>query len=166
MTFQLSRLGPFRVERSEEYIPGGLDNSYAEMIRVRGSKADPPIFMVPSHLYKYSETELGLYLKELKNRWRPLGRILDQRFDISGAELMIHFPISKFSEVAGIVPFVRKRTRIKPMTEDERRRATLNLNQYHQRRWNIMKENDSKLKDNELSNVITRLDSFNGRDPI
>jgi hypothetical protein len=109
MTFQLGRLGSYRVERTEEYIPGGSDNSYAEMIRVRGSKADPPIFMVPSHLYKYSETELGLYLKELKNRWRPLGRILDQRFDISNAELMIHFPISKFSEVARIVPFVRKR---------------------------------------------------------
>ena len=34
---------------------------------------------------------------------------MDQTIDISGAELMIHFPSYKFNEVAGIVPFVRKR---------------------------------------------------------
>jgi len=144
MTFQLSRLGPYRIERSEEYIPGGSDNSYAEMIRVRGSKADPPIFMVPSHLYKYSETELALYLKERKNLWRPLGRILDQRFDISDAELMIHFPISMFNEVAGTVPFVRKKTRIKPLTENERKRAALTLEHYRLQYRNIIEQNEAK----------------------
>jgi len=109
MTFQLGMLGPYRVERSVEYISGGSDNSYAEMIRVRGSKADPPFFMVPSHLYKYSETELALYLKDNKNYWRPLGKILNQRIDTHDAELMNHFPSYNFNEVAGIVPFVRKR---------------------------------------------------------
>jgi hypothetical protein len=79
------------------------------MIRVSGSRANPPIFMVPSHLYKYSETELDLYLKERKNLWSPLGRILNQNVDVHDAELMIHFPISMFNDVAGIVPFVRKR---------------------------------------------------------
>jgi len=109
MTFRLGMLGPYRVERTEEYISGGSDNSYAEMIRVRKSRDNPPIFQVPSHLYKYSETDLGLYLKEGKNLWRPLGRIVDQTIDISGTELMIHFPSYNFNEVAGIVPFVRKR---------------------------------------------------------
>jgi phosphoenolpyruvate synthase/pyruvate phosphate dikinase len=67
VTFCIGTLGPYRIERSEEYTPGGPDNSYAELIRVRGSKPVPPFFMVPSHLYKHSETELGLYLKERKN---------------------------------------------------------------------------------------------------
>jgi len=109
MTFRLGMLGPYRVERTEEYIPWGSDNSYAEMIRVRRSRANPPVFMVPSHLYKYSETEMGLYLKDRKNLWRPLGRIVDQTIDISDAELMIHFPIARFADIARIVPFVRKR---------------------------------------------------------
>jgi len=144
LTFQLGSLGPYRVERAEEYIPGGSGDSYAEMIRVRGSRPDPPIFMVPSHLYKYSETELGLYLKELKNRWRPLGRILDERIDIHDAELMIHFPISMFNEVAGIVPFVRKKTRIKPLTENERERAALTLKHYRLQYRNIIEQNEAK----------------------
>jgi hypothetical protein len=120
MTFRLGMLGPYRVERTEEYIPWGSDNSYAEMIRVRRSRANPPVFMVPSHLYKYSETEMGLYLKDHKNLWRPLGRILNERIDISDAELMIHFPIARFADIARIVPFVRKAVRKVPLTEEEK----------------------------------------------
>jgi len=109
MTFRLGMLGPYRVERTEEYISGGSDNSYAEMIRVRGSKPKPPYFTVTSHLNKYSETELGLYLKERKNLWRPLEKILNERLDTHEPEIMIHFPISMFDEVSKIIPFVKKR---------------------------------------------------------
>jgi hypothetical protein len=144
MTFQLGRLGPYRIERSEEYIPGGSHNSYAELIRVRGSRPEPPSFMVPSHLYKHSETELGLYLKERKNLWMPLGKILNQRIDIHDHELMVHFPVTKFKEVARVVPFVRKKTRVKPMTEDERRRATLTLEHFRLQNRNIIEQNDLK----------------------
>jgi len=78
MRFRLGDLVPYRIGRSGEYVPGDPDNSYVEMIRVRGSKPVPlfhrgghsghnghkfSIFMVPSHFYKYSETELGLYLR-------------------------------------------------------------------------------------------------------
>jgi len=42
MTFRLGMLGPYRVERTVEYMPGGSDNSYAEMIRVRKSRDNPP----------------------------------------------------------------------------------------------------------------------------
>ncbi len=109
MTFQLKTLGPYRIEKAEEYAPGGSESSYAEIIRVRGSSPDPPCFMVPSHLFKHSESELGLYLKERKNLWRALGKLLNVKIDISDGEIMLHFPVSLFPEVAGIVPFVRKR---------------------------------------------------------
>ena len=109
MTFRPGDLGPYRIERSEEYVPGGSDNSYAGMIRVRGSKLVPPFFMVPSHLYKHSETELGLYLKERKNIWRSLGKVLGEPVDIHEAELVLHFLISRFNDVARIVPFLRKK---------------------------------------------------------
>ena len=108
MTFYLKRLGPFRVERTEDWN-NDPDNSYAEMIRVRGSKTEPPDFMVPSHLYKYSESELALYMKDHKNLWRELGNLLNEEIDIHESELMIHFSISMFPKVAEIVPFVRKR---------------------------------------------------------
>ena len=109
MTSQLKALGPYRIERSEEYIPGGLDNSYAEMVRVRGPKPKPPYFLVPSHIYKYSESEIGLYLNGRKNLWRALGKQLKVKIDISDREIMVNFPISLFPDVAKIVPFVKKR---------------------------------------------------------
>ena len=109
MTFQLKTLGPYRIERSEDNIPGAQDNSYAEMIRVKGSRPKPPYFMVPSHLYKYSESGLGLYLFERKNLWRELGKLLKLKIDISDREIMVNFPILLFPDVAKIVPFVKKR---------------------------------------------------------
>ena len=124
MTFQLKSLGPYRIERTEEYTPGAQENSYAEMIRIRGSKPEPPVFMVPSHLYKYSESELGLYLKERKNLWRQLGKLLGVEIDIHDQELMINFPISMFPKVDEIVPFMRKRSRKTPLSEKERERAS------------------------------------------
>ena len=127
MTCHLGSLGPYRIERTEEYIPGAADNSSAEMIRVRGSKPEPPHYMVPSHLYKYSEYDLGLYLHERKNLWRQLGKLLGIEIDISDPELMVHFPISMFTEVAKIVPFVKKALRKKPYTEEEKRKMVLNL---------------------------------------
>ncbi len=140
MTFQLKSLGPFRIEKSEEYVPGGQDNSYAEMIRVKGSKPEPPYFMVPSHLFKYSESELGLYLNERKNLWRQLGKLLKEHVDIHSEELMVHFPISMFPEVAKIVSFVRKRSRKTPLSEWERGRVS-HLRSY---RKDIMRQNDTK----------------------
>ena len=125
MTFRLKDLGPYRIERSEEYISGGSDNSYNEIIRVRGSKPNPPYFTIPGHLYKYSETELGLYLHERKNLWRPLGKILNERLDTHETEIMFHFPVSMFNEVSKIIPFVRKAIRGIPWTEVEKRELTL-----------------------------------------
>ncbi|MGC8516075.1 MAG: hypothetical protein ACP5OC_08090 [Thermoplasmata archaeon] len=108
MTFRLSGLGPYRVERSEDYETD-TDRSWGEIIRVRGSKPKPPFFTVPSHLYKYSESELALYLKDHKNLWRTLGKLLNQKIEISDVEIVLRFPVSRFEKVSQIVPFVKKR---------------------------------------------------------
>lgn len=109
MTFKLEQLGPFRVEQTEDYKVKFHDNSYGEMIRIRGSKYNPPVFAVPSHVFKFSESELGLYLCDHKNLWRSLGNLLRIHIDISDQELIVRFPITKFHEVNQIVRFIRKR---------------------------------------------------------
>ena len=144
MSFELKQLGTYRIERTDEYIPGCLDNSYAEMIRVKGSKSEPPFFMVPSHLYKYSETELALYLKNRKNLWRPLGKLLNQNVDISDEEIILRFPIGMFSEMAKIVPFVRKAIRKNPMSEVERLAMINQLSMAREQRLRGMNENDPR----------------------
>ena len=108
MTFELKQLGPYRIERTEDYDYAD-DKSYAEMIRVRGSKPKPPIFLVPTHLYKCSESELALYMKDHKNLWRALGKLLREDIDIADEEIILRFSVAKFRDVARIVPFVSKR---------------------------------------------------------
>ena len=157
MTFQLKTLGPYRIERSEEYAPGSQTGTYEEMIRIRGSKPEPPVFMVPSHLYKYSESELGLYLKERKNLWRQLGKLLGVEIDIHDQELMINFPISMFPKVDEIVPFMRKRSRKTPLSEKERERAS-HLRSY---RMDMMGKNNQNFNESAPDgNSIPTLDNF------
>jgi len=154
MTFWLRDLGSqYKVEKTEDWdCCEGNEKSYGEMIRIRGSSPEPPYFMVPSHLYKYSETELGLYLKERKNLWRPLGKILNQRIDIHDAELMIHFPISRFNEVAEIVPFVRKRGQ-RDLTESEKRDRRQRLGIYVRTPRKI-EETEPKTEGKDMEGVI------------
>ena len=155
--FQLKQLGPFRIERTEEYIPGAQDNTYAEMIRVRGSKPEPPYFVVPSHLFKYSETELGLYLHERKNLWRQLGRLLNIETEISDPELMARFPISMFTEVVKIVPFVKKRGTGELSPAAIARRDALNAVRHTEK----MKRNAIKFNERAHDgNITPPLDSF------
>ena len=157
MTFELRDLGPYRVERTEDWN-NGIDNSYAAMIRVKGSNPVPPYFMVPSHLYKYSDSELALYLKDHKNLWRKLGKLLNEEIEISDTEIVLRFPISLFEKVSGIVPFVKKRSRKTPLTDQERERAS------HLRslRKDIMKRNEPKSSIERVSQPDTpmTLDAF------
>jgi hypothetical protein len=140
MTFELEQLGPYRIERSEEYgeCPDG-DRTYCELIRVRGSRVKPPVFSVVSHLYKFSETELALYMKDHKNLWRALSKLLREDIDITDEEIILRFSISKFGDVARIVPFIRKKTRKKPLSVEERERAS----HLREKRKDIMKQNNS-----------------------
>ena len=157
MTFQLKTLGPYRIERSEDNIPGAQDNSYAEMIRVKGSRPKPPYFMVPSHLYKYSESNMGLYLFERKNLWRELGKLLKLKIDISDREIMVNFPISLFPDVAKIVPFVKKRGSQKLPPEAIVKRDALNV----KRHTDKMKQNHEITVLKDVNRPIT-LDTYIG----
>jgi hypothetical protein len=157
MTSQLKALGPYRIERSDEYIPGSSDNSYAEMIRVRGPKPKPPYFLVPSHIYKYSESEIGLYLNGRKNLWRALGKQLKVKIDISDREIMVNFPISLFPDVAKIVPFVKKRGSQKLPPKAIAKRDALNA----KRHTDKMKQNNKIAILKDVNRPIT-LDTYMG----
>ena len=160
MTFELKQLGPYRIERTEDYEYAD-DMSCAEMIRVRGSMPKPPVFSVVSHLYKFSNSELALYLKDKKNLWRPLGKLLREDIDIADEEIILRFPVSKFRDVARIVPFMRKRGSGKLSPELIARRDALNA----KRHTDKMGQTASKppTKDGEGDNSHTpsaRLEDF------
>ena len=129
MNLELKQLGPYRIERTEDYDQCPFDKSYCELIRVKGSRPVPS-FNVVSHLYKYSETELALYLKDKKNLWRPLGKLLREDIDIADEEIILIFQVSRFPEVAKIVPFMRKRGSGKLSPELIARRDALNARRH------------------------------------
>ncbi len=156
MSFSLQTLGSYKVERTEDYD---------EMIRVKGSKPEPPHFMAPSHLYKYSETELGFYLKERKNLWMPLGKLLNLKIDIHEAELMIHFPVSMFPKIAEIVPFVKKRGL---SGNPERAKVIGKSTQFTTETRHKTEQNELNLKDRRACQVNTpdTLEAFRSEDEI
>ena len=156
MTTSLSELGSFRIERSEEYDQCPFDKSYCELIRVKGSRPEPS-YNVVSHLYKYSESELCLYLKDKKNIWRALGKLLNEDIDISENELILKFPVSKFKQVSRMVHFVRKKTRINPMSEQERESRRKHMQKLH----HIMKQKEPDSVITDTGKAIT-LDTFEG----
>ena len=104
----LNDLGPYKVERAIDY---GLleDRSYEQIIKVKRSHPAPPFFPVESHLFKYSDNELGLYLKDRKNAWRDLSRILGIDIDIHEPEIILVFPVSRFKDISRVIPFRKKR---------------------------------------------------------
>ena len=107
----LESLGKYKIERAEDYNIARkeeLDLSYYEIIRVRDSKASGN-FNAPSHLYKYSEDELGLYLKDHKKCWRNLSKVLDTPIPMDEEEIVVIFPMDKFNEVSKVVRFAKRR---------------------------------------------------------
>ena len=104
----LNDLGPYKVEKGIDY---GLleDRSYEQVIKVKRSRPDPPFFPVESHLFKYSDNELGLYLKDRKNDWGDLSRILGIDIDIHEPEIILVFPVSRFKDISRVIPFRKKR---------------------------------------------------------
>ena len=156
MTTSLGNLGSFRIERTEEYDLCPFDKSYCELIRVKGSKSEPS-YNVVSHVYKYGENELALYLKDHKNYWKQLGDLLNEDIDISENELILKFPVSKFKEISRIVPFVRKKTRKKPMSDQERESRRKHMQELH----HIMKQKEQDSVITGMGQAIT-LDTFRG----
>lgn len=156
MTTSLGNLGSFRIERTEEYDLCPFDKSYCELIRVKGSKSEPS-YNVVSHVYKYGENELALYLKDHKNYWKQLGDLLNEDIDISENELILKFPVSKFKEISRIVPFVRKKTRKTPLSDRELERAS----HLREHRKDIMKQKEPNSVITDTGQAIT-LDTFRG----
>ena len=113
------------MEKTEEY-PEIEDNTYAKMIR--GSKLEPPFFTVPSNLYKFSETALGIYFKDHKPLWKILR---SKRFkDVNGHEIDMHeteaiilIPVDRFNEIQIILFLIRKKILKTPLSEKEWERA-------------------------------------------
>ena len=104
----LNDFGPYKVEKAIDYDLLE-DRSYGYIIKVKRSHPESPFFPSESYLFKYSDHELGLYLKDRKNAWRDLSRILGIDIDIHDSEIILVFPFSMFQEIAKVIPFRKKR---------------------------------------------------------
>jgi hypothetical protein len=173
--FWLKDLGSqYKIEKTEDWETcQGDEKSYAEMIRVKDSKPvyrkgiDPltgepnRIYYMPSHLYKYSETEVGLYLKDRKSVWPQLAKITEEEYGkFDPAEEDFIFPIEKFPEVAKLIQFCQKRKPPKAFIEARDRINTIRKSTYKG------KNKGSNFHERESGHTITSLDSFNGGNPI
>jgi len=124
------------------------------MIRVKGSKTEK-FFNIPSHLYKYSNNKLGLYLKDHKNYWAILSKLLDTDIDMSDDEVLFIFPSEMFPEISSIIHFVKKRGNgISPNLIKARKKT------YFKHGLKIQKIKPI-LKEKQFNNIIA-LDNFNG----
>jgi len=161
-TFWLKDLGSqFKIEKTEDWDHcDGDKKSYGEMIRVKGSKPvnRRGIYFMPSHLYKYSEDKLALYLKDHKKAWLKISEIIGENFkDFATDEEVFIFPIEKFTEVAKLIPFRQKRIPNNAFIESRDR-----LN-YVKKITHEYKKEGSNFNERELNNVNIRIDHFNGK---
>jgi len=184
-TFWLKNLGSqYKVERTEDWEDcEGEEKSYGEMIRVRDSlptyrNGTSPvtgkpnrIFYMHSNLYKYSETELGLYMKDHRSLWPKLAEITGEKFGkFDPDEEDFIFPIEKFPEIAKLVQFRQKRK----TSESERERLRENMAKVRAKlsksKDEISGNNKGSLNTNSSGkisgNAITRLDLFEGGNPL
>jgi len=173
-TFWLKDLGSqYKVERTEDWENcQGDEKSYGEMIRVKDSKPvfrkgiNPltvkpnRIYYMPSHLYKYSETELGLYVKDHKSVWPKLAKITREKYGkFDPHEEDFIFPIDKFPEVAKLIQFRQKRKPPEALIEARDRINTIRKSTYNG------KNKRSNFHGRESSSVIS-LDLFEGGNPL
>ena len=134
---KLEDLGKYKVEKTADYYLArrdGIDVSFYEIIRVRGSKPEK-FFPAPSHVSKYSNNELLLYLKDHKRYWAQISKILDQKID-------------------KILHFVRKRSRHTEMNENERKKAKLNIQKVNQKRRHIIENSETNLNEKRLDDYL------------
>jgi hypothetical protein len=153
---KLSDLGKYKIEKTDDYEiarKDGLDLSYYEMIRVRGSKPEKN-FRIPSNISKYSNNQLLLYLKDHKRYWGRISRILNQEIDLGGEEAVFVFPYQKFYQIDKILHFVRKRSRQTEMNEDEKKKARLNIQKVNQKRRHIIKNFNENLNETKLDDYL------------
>ena len=153
---KLSDLGKYKVEKTDDYDLArrdGLDLSFYEMIRVRGSKPEKN-FRIPSNISKYSDSELLLYLKDHKRYWNQISKILNQEIVLDGEEAVFVFPYQKFYQIDKILHFVRKKSRKTEMSKDEKEKANLNIQKVNQKRRHIIENFNQNLNENTLDDYL------------
>ena len=157
----LRDLGPYKIEKAVDY---GLleDHSLEAIIKVRRSRPNPPFFPSGSYLFKYSDKELGLYLKDRKNAWRDLSELLGIDIDIHDSEIILVFPFPMFKEIVKVIPFRKKRGSAF-LTDVQKRDRILRLKSPRNGR-----QNKSRLNDKTSRHILhplkskRTLDSFKG----
>ena len=153
---KLSDLGKFRIEKTDDYDLArrdGLDLSYYEMIRVRGSKPERN-FKIPSNVSKYSNNELILYLKDHKRYWAQISKILDQKIDKDSEEAVFIFPYKEFYKIDKILHFVRKKSRNTEMNVNERKKARSNMEKINEKRRHIIENSNANLSGKRLDDYL------------
>ncbi len=149
---RLSDLGKYKVEKTEDYEVArqdGMDLSYYEYIRVKGTSSPNP-----SCISKYSDTQLILYMKDHKKTWKSMAKLLRQDVDMSADEVVFIFSYSEFYKVDSIVHFVRKRIRHKEMNENEKQKARLNIEKVNQKRRHISGKSEAKINEKRLDDYL------------
>ena len=153
---KLSDLGKYRIEKTDDYDLArrdGLDLSYYEMIRVRGSKPERN-FKIPSNVSKYSNNELLLYLKDHKRYWPQISKILDQQIDKDSEEAVFIFPYKEFYKIDKILHFVRKKSRNTEMNINERKKARSNMEKINEKRRHIIENSNANLSGKRLDDYL------------
>ena len=157
---KLEDLGKYKVEKTADYDLArrdGLDLSYYEMIRVRGSKPERN-FKIPSNVSKYSNNELLLYLKDHKRYWFQISKILDQKIDKDSEEAVFIFNYQRFYQIDKILHFVRKRVRNTEMNGNEREKAKLNIQKVNQKRRHIIENSNVNLSEKRLDDYLVEVE--------
>ena len=153
---KLSDLGKYKIEKTDDYDLArrdGLDLSYYEMIRVRGSKPERN-FKIPSNISKYSNNELLLYLKDHKRYWAQISKILDQKIDKDSEEAVFIFPYKEFYKIDKILHFVRKKSRNTEMNINERKKARSNMEKINEKRRHIIENSNANLSGKRLDDYL------------
>ena len=156
---KLEDLGKYKVEKTADYDLArrdGIDVSFYEMIRVRGSKPEK-FFPAPSHVSKYSNNELLLYLKDHKRYWPQISKILDQKIDKDSEEAVFIFNYQRFYQIDKILHFVRKRARNTEMNGNEREKAKLNIQKVNQKRRHIIENSNVNLSEKRLDDYLVEV---------
>ena len=153
---KLADLGKYKVEKTDDYDLArrdGLDLSYYEMIRVKGSNSEKN-FKIPSNVSKYSNNQLILYLKDHKRYWRQIAKILKQEIDLDSEEAVFIFNYQKFYQIDKILHFVRKRSRHSEMNVNEKEKARLNIEKVNQKRRHISGKSEAKINEKRLDDYL------------
>ena len=155
--FRLSNLGKYKIDRTEDYgwaKSTGEDLAYYEMIRVKGSKPSR-YFTVPSHLYKYGDHTLALYLKDHRRLWPQIARLLGQEIDLSTEEVVFKFPMDRYNDVAKIIKLVRSSSHKSALSDEQRNKGIEAMKEYRKKHTVLKGKSGDNLNENSLDDYLS-----------